>query len=243
MKKRNQKMDFRTRVETLYDRAIDEFTGCAEFQALESGNARRCDYDRFIVNVVRTHLRSPQLLAFLFSVAPPPACGNALHNLLEALGIDEKDGASHPSLLHQLADGASLSPLIVDIEDRAAEDLRQVVVDPLRFPSLREAGLAALIEIEAFEYMLSRVAGRMARALTTYRKLSADAVKWFTHHSEVAIQHAEQGLTNLNAYIEYYDLGAEEAYTIAEITVRGNPFVKRYFGEKALANLSGRVGQ
>ena len=64
-------MNFRTQVEKLYQRAVDEFTAGAEFKALESGNARKCEYDRFIVNVIRTHLRSPQLLAFLFSVAPP----------------------------------------------------------------------------------------------------------------------------------------------------------------------------
>jgi Iron-containing redox enzyme len=236
-------MNFRTQVEKLYQRAIDEFTSCAEFKALESGNARKCDYDRFIVNVVRTHLRSPQLLAFLFSVAPPEAYKNLLRNMLEELGIDEEDGTSHPSLLHKLADGASLSPLMVDLEERAAEDIRQVVVDPLLYPSLREVGLAALVEIEAFEYMLSRVASRIARALITYRKLSPEAVNWFSHHSEVDIQHAEQGLGNLEDYIAYYELSADEAQTIAEITMRENMYIKRYFGEKALGSVVGRVEQ
>jgi hypothetical protein len=236
-------MNFRTKIEGLYQRAIDEFTNCAEFKALESGNARKCEYDRFIVNVVRTHLRSPQLLAFLYSVAPPEACGNLLHNMLEELGIDAVDGTSHPSMLHKLADGASLSPLMVDLEERAAEDIRQVVVDPLLYPSLREVGLAALVEIEAFEYMLSRVASRIGRALTTYRKLSPEAVAWFSHHSEVDIQHAERGLGNLEAYIDYYELGADEAQTIAEIAMRENVFIKRYFGEKALGAAMERVAQ
>jgi hypothetical protein len=207
------------------------------------GTCAQVRLDRFIVNVIRAHLRSPQLLAFLFSVAPPQACGNLLHNLLEELGIDEADGASHPSLLHKLADGASLASLMVDLEERAAEDVRQVVVDPLLYPSLREVGLAALIEVEAFEYMLSRVASRIARALITFRKLSPDAVKWFSHHSEVDIQHAEQGLTNLESYLEYYEIDAEEALTIAQITIRENVYIKRYFGEKALAGLTGRVEQ
>lgn len=236
-------MNFRTKVEKLYQRGIDEFTNSAQFKALESGNARKCDYDRFIVNVVRTHLRSPQLLAFLYSVAPPEACRNLLHNMLEELGIDEADGTSHPSLLHKLADAASLSPLMVDLEEHAAEDIRQVVVDPLLYPSLREVGLAALVEIEAFEYMLSRVAGRIARALIAYRKLSPEAVTWFSHHSEVDIQHAEQGLGNLEDYIAYYELGADEAETIAEITMRENVYIKRYFGEKALGSAIGRVEQ
>ena len=236
-------MKFRTHVERVFQRAIDELTSCPEFMRLESGSARKCDYDRFILNVVRTHLRSPQLLAFLFSVAPPEACDNLRHNMLEELGIDEVNGESHPSLLHKLADGASLSPLMTDLEDQAAEDIRQVVVDPLLYPSLREVGLAALVEIEAFEYMLSRVATRIARALITYRKLSPDAVKWFSHHSEVDIQHAEQGLAILEDYIAHYELGTDEAQTIAEITMRENVFIRRYFGEKALATAAGRVEQ
>jgi hypothetical protein len=236
-------VNFRAQIEKLYRRAIDEFTNYTEFKALESGSAGKCDYDRFIVNVVRTHLRSPQLLAFLYSVAPPEALGNLLHNMLEELGIDQANGQSHPSLLNKLVDGASLSPLMVDLEERAAEAVRQIVVDPLLYPSLREVGLSAMVEIEAFEYMLSRVAGRIARALTTYRKLSPEAVTWFSHHSEVDIEHAEQGLRNLEAYIDYYELGADEAQTIAEIVMRENVFIKRYFGEKALGEPMAKVEQ
>jgi len=234
-------MKFRTYIEEQYQSATDEFTGSAAFKALESDNARRCEYDRFIVNVIRTHLRSPQLLAFLFSVAPPEACDNLRRNMLEELGVDEKSGASHPSLLHQLADGASLSPLMLDLEHEAAEDLRQLVTDPLLFPSLREVGLAALIEIEAFEYMLSRVASRIARTLITYRKLSPEAVRWFSHHSEVDLQHAQQGLAILEDYIDYYEISSDSARALAEITLRQNPFIKRYFGAKAPANVAGRI--
>ena len=80
------------------------------------------------------------------------------------------------------------------LEAQADEDLRRIVVDPLLYGTLREVGLAALTEIVAFEYMLSRVSGRIARALTEHRRLSAAALEWFTHHSEVDIRHAEQGL-------------------------------------------------
>jgi pyrroloquinoline quinone (PQQ) biosynthesis protein C len=79
--------------------------------------------------------------------------------------------------------------------------------------------------------------------LTTYRKLSPDAVKWFSHHSEVDLQHAERGLTIVEDFIAYYELSADEAQTIAEITMRENVFIRRYFGEKALASAVGRVEQ
>ena len=236
-------MDFRKRLETLYQNAIAEFTGCAEFTALERGTARKSDYDRFIVNVARTHLRSPQLLAFVFAVAPPEAQTSLMHNLLEELGVDDGSGVPHPTLVRKLLSESGLEPLLLDLEERAAEDIRQVVVDPLLYPSLREVGLSALVEIEAFEYMLSRVASRIARALVTFRKLSPATVEWFTHHSEVDIKHAEQGLGNLETYLEYYDFSPEEAATIAEMALRENVFIKRYFGEQALGNLAARIEQ
>ena len=78
------------------------------------------------------------------------------------------------------------------LEAQADEDLRRIVVDPLLYGTLREVGLAALTEIVAFEYMLSRVSGRIARALAQHRGLPAPALEWFTHHSEVDIRHAER---------------------------------------------------
>jgi len=230
-------MNFRNEIEKLYGHAIDEFTACPDFKALEAGTASTPDYDRFIMNVVRTHLRSPQLLAFLFSVSPPRAYTKLLHNMLEELGVDDDSSVSHPALLRDLADGAGLGSILPEVEARAAADVRQVVVDPLLYPSLRDVGLAAMVEIEAFEYMLSRVASRIARALVAHRNLSSETVRWFTYHSEVDIEHAEQGLGNLEAYIAYYHIESEEALTIAEIAMRENVYVKRYCGEAALGRV------
>ncbi len=170
-------MNFRNEVEKLYLRAIDEFTACPDFKAMEAGAASKSDYDRLILNVVRTHLRSPQLLAFLFSVSPPQTYSNLLRNMLEELGIGEDSGVPHPAILRELADGAGLGSMLSEVEARAAADIRQVVVDPLLYPSLREVGLAALVEVEAFEYMLSRVASRIARALAAHRNLSSETVR------------------------------------------------------------------
>jgi pyrroloquinoline quinone (PQQ) biosynthesis protein C len=79
--------------------------------------------------------------------------------------------------------------------------------------------------------MLSRVAGRIARTLSTHCRLPAPALEWFTHHSEVDIRHAEQGLANLAAYVDYYGIADDEALTLIEMTLRENVFTRRYFRE------------
>ncbi len=224
-------MSLRSDLETLFARHVSELTECADFQVLESGQAAPEDYTRFIEHVVRSHLKSPQLLAFLFALAPPDVAGNLQHNMLEELGIEEASGIAHPSLLKQLALGAGLAERLSELETLAAADIRQLTVDPLLYSTLKEVGLAALCEITAFEFMLSRVAGRSARALATHHGLSPATLEWFTHHSEVDIQHAEQGLDNLVAYIRYYEFSEEDALTIMEMTLRENIFIKRYFGE------------
>jgi pyrroloquinoline quinone (PQQ) biosynthesis protein C len=221
----------RRTIETLFARHVASLTGSAEFQALENGTAPPGQYDAFIENVTRAHLRSPQLLAFLYALAPPAAAADLRHNLLEELGLDEESGRPHPDLLRDLLRGVGLGPRLPALEAQADEDLRRIVVEPLLYGTLREVGLAALTEIVAFEYMLSRVSGRMARALAEHRGLSHAALEWFTHHSEVDIRHAEQGLADLEAYVQYYEFSADEALSIVEMTLRENVFARRYFRE------------
>src|SRR5207249_784933 len=55
-------------VRALFERQVEAFTGSPEFAALEAGCG---DYDAFIENVARAHLKSPQLVAFLYALAPP----------------------------------------------------------------------------------------------------------------------------------------------------------------------------
>jgi len=228
-------MSLRSDIETLFTKHVSELTECADFQALESGQASPEDYTRFIENVVRSHLRSPQLLAFLFALAPPDVAGSLQHNMLEELGIEEDSGIAHPSLLKQLAIGAGLTERLPELEVLAAADISQLVVDPLLYGTLKEVGLAAFCEITAFEFMLSRVAGRIARVLAAHHGLGPAPLEWFTYHSEVDIQHAEQGLDNLVSYIRYYEFSEEDALTILEMTLRENVFIKRYFGELSRA--------
>ncbi len=232
----------RSRVEALYARYVSEFANCAEFRALEAGRASRAEYDAFVESVVRAHLRSPQLLAFLYSLAPPEAAQDLMHNMLEELGIEDEDGTAHPSLLRQLAVGADLESRLPELERLADADLRRIVVDPILYGTLKELGLAALCEIVSFEYMLSRASGRIAKALAVHRGLSERTLQWFTHHSEVDIRHAEQGLDDLERYVRYYEFPDEDAMTIIEMTLRENVFIKRYFGELALARATAMTG-
>jgi len=126
------------------------------------------------------------------------------------------------------------------IDAQATGDIRRVVTAPLLYGTLREVGLAALTEIVAFEFMLSRVSGRIARALATHRGLPVPALEWFTHHSEVDVRHAEQGLADLGAYAAYYEFTHDEALTIVEMTLRENVFARRYFRESIPAPIEVR---
>jgi hypothetical protein len=219
----------RSTIEALFARQVASLTASVEFEALENGTAGPDRYDAFIENVTRAHLRSPQLLAFLYALAPPTVAPDLQHNLLEELGLDEDSRRPHPDLLRELLVGAGLGCRLAALEAQADQDLRRIVVDPILYRSLREVGLAALTEIVAFEYMLSRIAGRIARALANHRGLPAAALEWFTHHAEVDIRHAAQGLADLEAYVRYYEFPDDEALTLVEITLRDNVFARRYF--------------
>ena len=227
-------MTLRRRIEARYDEQVAEFLTCPEFQALESGTAPREACDHFIASVVRAHLTASQLVAFIYAVAPPAAAESRLGNLLEEL--------PHPGLLRQFAAGAGLGDQLPELEALAADDLRRVVAEPLLYGTLKELGLAAHGEIVAFEYMLARIAGRIAAALDAHRGLSAKALTWWTEHAEVDRRHAEEGLDDLEAYVRYYDLDPEDALAIVEMTLRQNVFVKRYFGDLAAARVRAGYG-
>jgi hypothetical protein len=218
-------MTLRKLVERLYERHEAELLDCPEFQALLSGTASREAYEQFGGNVVRTHLKASQLVAFLYALSPPASVESRLQNLMEEL--------HHPGLLRQFAAGAGLADRLPELEALATDDIRRVVADPILYGSLKELGLAALTEIVAFEHMLSRIAGRVAAALATHRGLSAKALTWWTEHAEIDRQHAEEGLDDLEAYVRFYEIDAEDAQAIVEMALRENVFVKRYLGERA----------
>jgi hypothetical protein len=218
-------------IEAKYAAQTTEFTQSRAFAALESGAAIRKDYDKFIANICRTHLKSPQILAFLYSAAPPAAAENVKHNMLEELGLDET-GVSHPDLLFKLAAAAGFDKQAQrELERAAQEELRRMASDPILFGTLKEIGLNVLLETTAFEWMLSRSASRIAAFLARYRGLSRESLTWFHHHSEVDIRHAEEGLQAVVDYLEFYEFDATDVEVILDITFRENVFIKRYFAD------------
>jgi hypothetical protein len=232
-------MTIREQTEATYNEHTDGLAKCAAFQTLEAGTSEPAAYDHFIANVCTTHLRSPQILAFLFSVSPPNVADHIKHNMLEELGLDD-EGISHPSLLLKLAEAAGFSATRrEELQELSQAELRRRATTPLLFGTIKEVGLSALLETVSFEWMLSRLAGRMATFLETHRHLNADAIKWFSHHSEVDIRHADEGLDAVVAYAEYYDFNPSDVESILELTFRENVFIKRYFGSLTLARETG----
>lgn len=234
-------MNLRALIESKYLEQTEEFSSSRAFRALENGLVSRRDYDDFIQAVCLTHLKSPQILAFLYSAAPPAAAESIKHNMLEELGLDEV-GASHPVLLLDLAASIGLDETAREkLESEAQEKLRQFVTEPILFGTLKEVGLSVLLETASFEWMLSRLAARMADFLSGHRGLSRENLRWFYHHSEVDIRHAEESLQAAIDYIEFYEFDSADVEIILDVTFRENVFIKRYFGEIALAEITGTL--
>jgi len=121
----------------------------------------------------------------------------------------------------------------------AADDIRRVVVEPVLYRTLGEVGLAAFCEVVAFEYMLARLAGRVAAFLAAHRGLGPTTLRWWTEHADVDVQHAAEGLEDLETYARYYGLADEDGLAIVEMTLRENVFLRRYFRDETLAPAEG----
>ena len=220
----------RTAIEALFAQQVDDLTASAEFRALEDGRAAPEQYDAFIENVARAHLRSPQLLAFLYALAPPAAAADLLHNLLEELGLDEAGRPASPRPARRTAGGRRARPSAAALEARGRRGPppRGGRAAALRLAARGRAGRA---HRDRGVRVHARRACRAASPARwpTHRGLPARALAWFTHHSEVDIRHAEQGLADLEAYARYYDFDDDEALTIVEMALRENVFTRRYF--------------
>jgi hypothetical protein len=227
-------MLIRQALEAEYAAQSEAFAQSDAFRSLEEGHASRRAYDSFIAGVCRTHLKSPQILAFLYSVAPPTVAELIKHNMLEELGLDA-EGVSHPSLLLRLIAGAGFGRKAQrTLEAEAQDNLRRMCTDPILYGTFKEVGLGVMLEVTCFEWMLSRTASRMARFLSLHRGLEAESLRWFSHHAEVDLRHAEEGLDTVLEYLRYYEFDEAHATSILEITFRENPFLKRYFGESLI---------
>jgi pyrroloquinoline quinone (PQQ) biosynthesis protein C len=225
----------RSLIESHYAKQTQFFEESQGFQHLVSGVADVQFYDEFIANLCKTHLKSPQILAFLYAAAPPSVANQIQHNMLEELGLDS-EGICHPDLLRKLADAVGLdNAKQAQIEALSQAQLHRMCSEPMLYGTLKELALSVLLEVTCFEWMLSRLSGKMGKALHSHRGLDRDSLEWFFHHSEVDIRHAEEGLDSVVNYVEYYSFEREDLETILDITFRENIFIKRYFGEIALA--------
>jgi len=209
------------RIESLFEAQVVELVASGPFRALESVAVTPAAYDQFVADVVRTHLKATEYVAFLCALAAPATSESRLRNLLEEI--------HHPGLLRQLAVGTGLADRLPELEAQASDDIRRLVVEPVLYRTLSEVGLAAFCEVVAFEYMLARLAGRVAAFLATHRGLGPAALRWWTEHGAVDIQHAAEGLEDLETYAHYYGLADEDGLAIAELTLRENVFLRRYF--------------
>lgn len=229
-------MDVRSLIESRYSEQVSFLENSQAFQDLESGQGDVTFHNNFISNLCKTHLKSPQILAFLYAAAPLTVVNDIQHNMLEELGLDEA-GICHPDLLRKLAKAAGFDKdKLAQIEIAAQAELQRMCSEPMLYGTLKELGLSVLLEVTCFEWMLSRLSGRMGKALQKYRGLDAETLEWFFHHSEVDIRHAESGLNSVVNYVEYYGFDRDDLETILDITFRENIFIKRYFGEIILAN-------
>ena len=228
-------MTLRSLIENYYNTQTEDFEKSFQFQQLESGHLNMAGIDEFIHNLCRSHLKSPQILAFLYAIAPPAAADATQHNLLEEMGLDDA-GIRHPDLLYQLMQAAGFSPQQQDAVTAAAQaQVRSLCTDPLMFGTIKELGLSVLLEVTCFEWMLARLSRRLGQALQTHRGLPTEGLAWFYHHSEVDIRHAAEGVEAVVHYVSDYDIEADELATILDITFRENVFIRRYFGGPTLA--------
>jgi pyrroloquinoline quinone (PQQ) biosynthesis protein C len=228
-------MNLQLTIESKYREQTAAFVADRRFRALENGDARPADYRLFIANLCRTHLKSPQILAFLYSAAPPAAAADTRRNMLEELGLDEA-GVSHPELLLKLAAAAGFDEAARrSLERDAQEELRRKVSDPILFGTLKEVALGVLLETTAFEWMLSQTAGRIADFLAARHGLGRESLEWFHHHAELDVRHAAEGLEAALEFIDYYEFDPAELEILCDVTFRENVFTRRYFRDLGVA--------
>lgn len=227
-------MLIRSMIESEYAAQVEAFAASPSFQSLETGTAIAPAYDDLVARICQTHLKSPQVLAFLYAIAPPRVAHKLKHNMLEELGLDH-EGVSHPGLLLELARAAGFNEKARNIlESHAQEELRRMCTDPILFGTFKEFGLTVLLEVTCFEWMLSRLATRIATFLSRHRGLSNESLRWFTHHSEVDVRHAAEGLDAVIEYARFYEFDDSDFRSILDITFRENVFIKRYFVQPAI---------
>ncbi len=215
-------------IEARYRQQYQQFISCDWFGRLTAGALSKAELIDFVSQLCQAHLRSPQVLAFLFAMAPPAARERVKDNMLEELGLLGED-EPHPQLLRKLAKAIpAIDHDWQHIEIEADNFIRYKTLEPFLFVNLTEFSLSAMLETFAFEWVLARVTSQFADALRRGLDLGDDELEWFLLHSEVDIVHAEEGLQTLVEFIEYFDIDSESLSNIIGLTFRYNVFAKRY---------------
>ena len=216
-------------VSGIIERTTAEALADSRLQALLSGRMGRSQLTQFFQHFMVTHLNSVQVLSFLFSVAPPDGTELVRENLLEEMGLEEAE-KSHPEMLLDLARGLGFTDQrIAQLRAEAGETRRAFAAAPVAYRNLKDLGLSMLLETVTFETFLSRVSDRLATALVHHYQVSREAVRWFTHHGDVDVRHAEEGRRVVLAYLSFHRFTAAEVERIVRQTFVGNAILNRYF--------------
>lgn len=222
-------MSYRPLFESWYTRLYQQFKEHNTYQQFLHLSDGRSEAITLIENVCRSHLCSPKILAFLYSITSPNSEKHIQENLLEEIGLQDGE-PSHPELLRQLGYATGLiGAKWQAVEEGAELVLKNKIAEPLMFGSIKETGFNIMLEVFAFEWFLSRESSNLGRLLKKYLRLSDSDLTWFFHHSEVDISHAEEGLKTLDNYVQYYEFDKDTIINIGEITFRENIYLKRYF--------------
>jgi len=223
--------EVRGHLERAYAASVRELRRSPAYARLAAGEGTTAEYQALILRICETHLLSAHFVAFAYALAPPGAAKSFEHNLLEELGAE--GGEAHPRLLVRLLTAAGLGHEEAAVRSAGRLRLEEKVLEPLFYGSLRDVGLAALVEIVGFELMLSQVATEIAGFLGQRLGLSPEALAWFLHHSEVDVGHAEQGLDAVAEYVDHYGFALPDAMSIVDTALEQNIYVVRYFGPHA----------
>jgi len=212
----------------LYESATNDFTASAEYQHLLSGQASTNFVREFLRNVFRTHYLSAHIVALCFAALPSDTGALLKENLLEEMGRSENEPA-HSTLLLKLAQEIGFTRLEIDgLIDDARRRVGEFCATRVPLATLREICLAVLIETLSFEFMLSRCSGPIAAALRERYRIPNSALTWFELHSEVDIRHAEQGLSVIQSYLAFHQIG-DVTFDLIQRHALKKVFNKHYF--------------
>ena len=215
-------------IRSVYEKATAEFTESREFRTLVAGHASPDFVRQFLFNVFRTHYLSAHIVALCFAALPSEAAALLKENLLEEMGHSE-DEPPHSALLLKLAEGIGCSQQEIDnLIDDARRQVAVFCASRVPLATLREICLAVLLETLSFEFMLSRCAGQIAKALHEHYGIARTALTWFELHSEVDIRHAEEGLTVIENYLAFHQIG-DAMFDLIQRATLSKVFAKHYF--------------